>query len=223
MRKLFIIFFILIGSVLFYTKTDIKEGNKFMKIQEQFEELESRNELMKATFSGGCFWCMEGPFEAMEGVEEVISGYSGGDVENPKYEQVISGTTGHRESVRIYFNPNKIKFSELLKTYWYQIDPTDSGGQFADRGEQYTTAIYCHSEEQKKLAEEAIKTLNESGEYDSEIVTEVIPVENFYPAEDYHQDFYKHSQERYQNYAQGSGRKDYIKNVTNSLNKVFSK
>jgi methionine-S-sulfoxide reductase len=222
MKKLILVLGLLVLAVAAYAAIRHKRENAFMEIEQTFQQLEAREDLKQATFSGGCFWCMEGPFEAMDGVEEVIAGYSGGSEENPTYIQVVGGTTGHRESVRIYYDPNQISYQELLKIYWYQVDPTDSGGQFADRGEQYTTAIFYHDEAQKQAAEQAINTLNESGEYEKEIVTKVLPIKNFYPAEDFHQDFYKHSKERYQIYNEGSGRKGYTQEIKESLNKVFS-
>jgi methionine-S-sulfoxide reductase len=207
--------------VLFFivTKNNLQsnEIDSFKDINIQFENLETRPDLSQATFSGGCFWCMEGPFEALDGVEEVISGYTGGLVENPNYEEVISGSTGHREAVRIYYNPSNVTFDELLNIYWTQIDPTDSGGQFADRGEQYTTAVFFHTDDQKEAAQNSIELLNESDKYEKEIVTEVVPVSSFYPAEDYHQDFYKKSEERYKSYSKGSGRVDYIEKIKNKL------
>jgi methionine-S-sulfoxide reductase len=166
--------------------------------------------LKVATLAGGCFWCMEGPFEAEEGVQQVISGFTGGEVERPTYRQVVGGGTGHRESVQIFYDPQQITFGELLEIYWRQIDPTDAGGQFADRGDMYTTAVYYHSEEQRDEALRQIEELGRSGGYDAPIVTEVLPSVEFYPAEDYHQDFYIKSSEYYKRYAKGSGRLDYI-------------
>jgi peptide methionine sulfoxide reductase msrA/msrB len=170
----------------------------------------NKNNLQKATFAGGCFWCMEGPFEAEEGVSEAISGYAGGEEENPTYEEVVSGKTGHREAVQIVYDPHIISYERLLEIYWKQIDPTDDGGQFADRGFQYTTAVFFHTKEQKLLAEESKNALQESGIYNELIVTDVLPYLSFYPAEEYHQDFYKHSAERYGQYKKGSGRAGYI-------------
>ncbi len=161
-----------------------------------------------ATFAGGCFWCMEGPFEKLDGVTEVVSGYSGGDVENPSYEEVSSGETEHLESVQVHYDPSKVTYAELLNVYWKQIDPTDAGGQFADRGEQYTTAIFYHDEEQRELAE---RSKNEVAEkFDESIATEIRPFESFYEAEDYHQDFYKKNSVRYKTYKRLSGRQSFI-------------
>jgi len=165
----------------------------------------------KATFAGGCFWCMEPPFEALDGVLEVISGYSGGSVSQPTYKQVTSGKTGHLEVVQVSYDPQKVSYATLLKTFWQNIDPTDAGGQFADRGSQYHTAIFYHTAEQKTLAVESIATLNKSGKFDKKVATEIIKYEAFWPAEDYHQDYYQTNAKYYNRYKVGSGRDGYIK------------
>ncbi len=172
--------------------------------------LRARTDLKTATFAGGCFWCMEGPFESVDGVVEVVSGFSGGMIDHPSYKQVVSGGTGHRESVQIFYDPTKVTFDLLLERFWKQIDPTDSGGQFADRGDHYTTAIFYHDEEQKNTAEEQIAQLNISGLHEKPIVTQVLSFTSFYLAEDYHQDFYQKSSEYYKQYKKGSGREGYI-------------
>lgn len=166
-----------------------------------------------AIFAGGCFWCMEGPFEKLPGVISVISGYTGGKEKNPTYEDVGYGRTGHRESVLITYDPKKIDYSKLLDTYWRQIDPTDPGGQFADRGNQYKTAIYYKNEVQKKLAQEFKDKIGASGKFSSPIVVEILPASEFYPAEEYHQDYYKKNPAHYKQYRKGSGREDYVKEV----------
>ena len=189
------------------------KADPFAEVSVEYDRLQGlvdEGSLEVATLAGGCFWCMEGPFEAEEGVEQVISGFTGGEVERPTYRQVVGGGTGHRESVQIFYDPQQITFGELLEIYWRQIDPTDAGGQFADRGDVYTTAVYFHSEEQKDEALRQIEELGRSGSYDAPIVTEVLPSAEFYPAEDYHQDFYVKSSEYYKRYAKGSGRLDYI-------------
>ncbi len=174
--------------------------------------LHSENtKLEKATFAGGCFWCMEPAFEEIDGVVEVISGYSGGQQKNPTYEQVASGKTGHAEAVQITYDPSRVSYEKLLEVFWRQIDPTDEGGQFADRGSQYRTAIFCHSEEQKSLAEKSKEILTKSGKFKKPIVTEIHPYTQFYPAEDYHQDFYKKNSARYESYKHYSGRGLYLK------------
>jgi peptide methionine sulfoxide reductase msrA/msrB len=161
---------------------------------------------------------MEPPFEKLKGVEKVTSGYSGGHMENPSYEQVTTGNTGHAEAVQILYDPDKISYEELLKVFWKNIDPTDSGGQFADRGSQYRTAIFVHSEEQMQLAQESKKLLDDSGKFDRPIITEIVAFTNFFPAEDYHQDYYKRFNIRYNSYKKHSGREGFLKKTWDSEN-----
>ena len=165
----------------------------------------------KATFAGGCFWCMEPPFENLAGVTEVFVGYTGGQKKNPKYEEVSSGGTGHAEAIQILYNPQKTSYTELLDVFLKQIDPTDSSGQFVDRGAQYRTAIFYHNDEQKRLAEKSLEELKKSGKYKKEIVTKIIKFSEFYKAEDYHQDYYKKNPLRYKLYRFNSGRDQYLK------------
>ncbi len=169
--------------------------------------------LEKATFAGGCFWCMTPPFEKLDGVKEVISGYTGGHTVNPTYEDVTSETTGHRESVEILFDPSKVSYEKLLDVFWHQINPTDAGGQFVDRGPSYESAIFYHNEEQKKLAEESKRRIAASGRFDKPIVTEILPAGPFYRAEDYHQDYWKKNPVRYKFYRFNSGRDQYLARV----------
>jgi peptide methionine sulfoxide reductase msrA/msrB len=166
-----------------------------------------------ATFAGGCFWCVQEVFEELDGVKSVISGYSGGNVENPTYEEVSSGTTGHRESVQVTFDPEIISYSELVDIFWRQIDPTDAGGSFVDRGSQYRSAIFYRDESQKKIAEASKAELAQSGIFDRSVVTDVLPLKNFYPAEEYHQDFCRKNPVRYYSYRSASGRDQFIKAV----------
>lgn len=166
--------------------------------------------LKKATLAGGCFWCMIKPFDQYEGVKEVLSGYTGGQVENPTYEMIKTQTTGHREAVEITFDESKITFKDLLTIFFQIIDPTDEAGQFIDRGQSYTTAIFYHDEEQKQIAKTYIEELQASGKYERPIVTKVIPVAPFYLAEDYHQNYYKKNPEAYAKEYEESGRKAYI-------------
>ena len=173
----------------------------------------STGTLEKATFAGGCFWCMESPFEKLEGVTEVISGYTDGHKENPTYKEVSSGTTGHLESIQIIYDPSKITYTELLDVFWRQVDPTDPGGQFVDRGQQYTTAIFYHNDEQKALAEASKEKLNQSGRYDNSLVTPIKKASKFYPAEEYHQDYYDKNPIRYKYYRYNSGRDRYLKKI----------
>lgn len=169
--------------------------------------------LEKATFAGGCFWCMEPPFEKLKGVKDVVSGYIGGDKPDPTYEEVSSGTTGHAEAVEILFDPSEVSYSELLHIFWRSINPTTRNQQFADVGSQYRTAIFYHSEEQRRLAQESKEELARSGRYDKPIVTEITPASEFYPAEEYHQDYYKKSAGHYKMYREGSGRDHYLKKI----------
>lgn len=164
----------------------------------------------KATFAGGCFWCMVKPFDELPGIIRVVSGYTGGHVENPTYEQVLSGETGHVEAVEITFDPETFPYGKLLEIFWRQIDPTDPEGQFADRGPSYRTAIFYHNKEQRRLAERSKRVMEESGRFDSPIVTPILPAAPFYPAEEYHQHYYKKRPFHYERYYSGSGRKDFI-------------
>lgn len=163
-----------------------------------------------ATFAGGCFWCMVSPFAEQNGIIQVISGYTGGHTDNPTYEQVCTDTTGHYEAVQITFDPNRYSYEDLLTLFWQQIDPTDAGGQFHDRGHSYKTAIFYHNEEQKQLAEQSKVHLEASGKFSKPIATEILPAKTFYLAEEHHQDYYKKNPLHYQMYRKGSGRQDYI-------------
>ncbi len=166
-----------------------------------------------ATFAGGCFWCMEPPFEGLEGVRSVISGYTGGPEVDPTYQEVSSGRTGHTEAVQIDFNPEIISYDDLLEIYWRSFDPTDGGGQFADRGSQYRPGIFFHGEAQRQAAERSKAALAASGRFSKPIAVEITPYEAFYPAEDYHQDYYRKNPAPYNAYAVGSGRKGFLKRV----------
>ncbi len=163
-----------------------------------------------AVLAGGCFWCMEHPFEDLPGVTQAISGYTGGKKKNPTYKQVASGQTSHLEAVQIHFDPEKISYADILEVFWRNINPTDNGGQFVDRGAQYRTGIFYTSEEQKKIAEKSKTKLIKSGRFQKKIVTPVIAATPFYKAEEYHQDFFKKSYIRYKIYRAGSGRDEYI-------------
>ena len=164
-----------------------------------------------ATFAGGCFWCMEPPFEGQKGVLDVTAGYIGGTVANPTYEQVSSGQTGHAEAVQITFDPSQVSYQDLLEIFWRNIDPTTEDAQFADQGTQYRTAIFYHSDEQKKLAQSSKDKLAASGKFKSPLVTEIVPATVFYRAEEYHQDYFKKQPFRYKNYSVGSGRAGFLK------------
>ncbi|MBT3865837.1 peptide-methionine (S)-S-oxide reductase MsrA [Candidatus Woesearchaeota archaeon] len=180
-------------------------------------EIENREiiaeEYQLATFAGGCFWCTESDFEKKEGVLDVVSGFSGGIEENPTYKEVSSGTTGHTEVIQLKFDPTIVSYSELLDVFWTHVDPTDSEGQFVDRGKQYRPAIFYHSDEQKTLAEESKKKLNESGIFKNHITVEITKFDSFYPAEEYHQNYYKKNPLRYKFYRGNSGRDKFLNNV----------
>ena len=171
----------------------------------------AEEKMATAIFAGGCFWCMEPPFEKAEGVKEVISGYTGGQKENPTYEEVSSGTTGHVEAIQVIYNPKKISYMQLLDIFWRQIDPTDLDGQFVDRGKQYRSAIFFSSKEEQLLAEKSKSNLEKSKRFQKPIITEIISAGKFFPAEEYHQDYYKKNPVRYKYYRHGSGRDQFLK------------
>lgn len=167
--------------------------------------------LQTATFAGGCFWCMEPPYDELPGIISTTVGYTGGQVPNPTYEEVSSGTTGHREAVQIVFDSTKVSYRQLLEVFWRNIDPTDPFGQFADKGSQYKTAVFYHNEKQKQLAIQAKQELEASGKFDKPVATDILPAREFYPAEEYHQNFYKNHPLRYDSYKVGSGRAGFLK------------
>jgi peptide methionine sulfoxide reductase msrA/msrB len=198
--------------------------NNSQEIMDEVQSNENKltgysDETEKATFAGGCFWCIEEPFEGIDGIIFVTSGYSGGDKKNPSYSEVSGGNTNHRESVQIIFDPQVISYSELLDVYWRIFDPTDAGGSFADRGMQYTSAVFYHNREQKEVAEETKEHLNKSSIFDDQVITPVIEFKSFYPAEEYHQDYYKKNPEDYKSYKEGSGRKDFIEKTWGEINR----
>jgi peptide methionine sulfoxide reductase msrA/msrB len=163
-----------------------------------------------ATFAGGCFWCVESDFEKVHGVVDVVSGYTGGQEVNPTYQDVSGHRTGHVEAVQVQYDQNQVDYQVILDVFWRHVDPTDSGGQFMDRGPQYRTAIFYHTDEQKRVAEASKKTLESSGTFDRPVVTEILPFSVFYEAEDYHQDYAKKNPQHYQNYRRGSGRDQFL-------------
>ncbi len=177
--------------------------------QEKISEYKGQTQL--ATFAGGCFWCVEAPFEGIDGIVAVVSGYSGGKEKKPTYGEVSAGKTSHKESVQITFDPEIISYSELVDIFWQTYDPTDVGGSFFDRGSQYESAIFFHDSGQKKVAEDSKATLDKSGKFNKPIATPVIKYSNFYAAEDYHQDYYKKNPTEYYSYRNGSGRDAFIK------------
>jgi methionine-S-sulfoxide reductase len=167
----------------------------------------------RAIFAGGCFWCMEPPFEKLDGVQAVVSGYIGGQKDNPSYAEVSAGMTGHAEAVEITYDPAKISYEQLLEVFWRNVDPTDAQGQFVDRGNQYRSGIFYLDDEQKRLAEASRDRLAQSGRFDRPIVTEIVAAGQFFPAEDYHQDYYKENPVRYKFYRYNSGRDQFLDRV----------
>jgi len=166
-----------------------------------------------AVFAGGCFWCEETAFEGVPGVVAVISGYTGGQVPNPTYEQVSSGVTGHAESVQVIYDPSKISYEKLLDIFWHNVDPFQANGQFCDHGNQYRSAIFYRDETQRKAAEASRARLEEEPRFKGKIVTQIVPASTFYPAEEYHQDFYKKNPVRYHSYRAGCGRDARLKEI----------
>lgn len=163
-----------------------------------------------ATFAGGCFWCMVKPFDEQPGIQKIVSGYLGGTTKNPTYEEVCTQETGHYEAVQITFDPVIFPYEKLLTLYWQQIDPTDAGGQFVDRGPSYQTAIFYHNEKQKVLAEQSKQNLVQSGRFTKPIVTPIMEATKFYEAEAYHQYFYQTNPQRYEGYRSSSGRDEFL-------------
>lgn len=206
MKSLIIVAMMFIFILIGYQRTD----SGWREVRDMSKENKGLN---VATFAGGCFWCTEADFEKMHGVIKVVSGYTGGDEENPSYEQVSSGRTGHVEAIQVHYDPTKITYEELLDYFWRHIDPTDSGGQFVDRGAQYRSAIFYHNEEQRRLAERSKEDLRRSGKFKKPIVTEILKFKKFYEAEDYHQDYYKKSALKYQFYRFNSGRDQFLTGV----------
>ena len=169
-------------------------------------------EIEKAVFAGGCFWCMQNPYDELKGVVSTAVGYTGGHVGDPTYEEVCAGNTGHAEAIEVLYDPTQINYSELLNVFWRNIDPTTLNKQFADVGTQYRTAIFYHSEEQRQSAESSKEEMERSGIYDDPIVTEITPASTFYKAEDYHQKYYEKCPVKYKMYKSGSGREQYLEN-----------
>ena len=174
---------------------------------------EGNKTLAIATLAGGCFWCTESDLEKVPGVARVVSGYTGGKKENPTYQEVSAGGTGHLEAVQVYYDPQQVTYEQLLDVFWRHINPTDAGGQFVDRGSQYRSAIFYDGPEQKRLAEQSKEALNRSGKFTKPIVTEILPLGKFYEAEGYHQDYHKTNPIRYRYYRHGSGRDLFLQEV----------
>jgi len=204
MKSLFITAIFIFGFVFIFTQVNsMEQNNTTVK--------STSKATASAVFAGGCFWCTESDFEKVDGVVEVISGYTGGQIENPSYEQVSSGSTGHIEAVKIIYDPSKISYEELLDVFWRHVDPTDPGGQFVDRGDQYRSAIFYANENERQIAEASRDRLEESLRFTKPVATLIEPLGVFYAAEDYHQDYYKKNPIRYKWYRSGSGRDSFLK------------
>jgi methionine-S-sulfoxide reductase len=175
------------------------------------DDTDTKEDRRKATLAGGCFWCVETHYAGRDGVKDVVSGYAGGSESTATYREVATGQTDHREAVQITYDPTTISYEAILDTYWSIIDPTDDGGQFADRGHQYTTAIYYHDEEQRRVATASKQALERSDQYDDPIVTSIEPHTTFFKAEDSHQDYAEKHPRRYKQYERASGRADHIR------------
>lgn len=202
------IIFTLLLSISLISCSEAKNKKGTLSTEKIEENYKGPSEL--ATIAGGCFWCIEAPFEGIDGILSVVSGYSGGKEKNPSYAEVSAGRTSHLEAVQIKFNPEIISYSEIIDIFWQQFDPTDAGGSFYDRGSQYESAIFFHNASQKQIAESSKKRLEKSGRFPKSIVTPIIRYENFYPAEEYHQDYYKKNPTEYYAYRRGSGRDAFI-------------
>ncbi len=182
--------------------------------QEVKDVMETTNtQVRTATFAGGCFWCTEADFEKIPGVVKVISGYTGGSKDKPTYEEVSAGKSGHVEAVQVYYDPGQITYNQLLDVFWRDVDPTDGGGQFVDRGSQYRSVIFYQNDDQRQAAEKSKEALNKSGRFDKPVTTEILPLGKFYEAEDYHQDYYRKNPLRYKYYRHGSGRDQFLEKV----------
>ena len=206
MRSLHIFFIVLLFTIIFLGYQQVNSMDKMEKNMKNNTE-----KTASAVFAGGCFWCTESDFEKVDGVIEAISGYTGGHLKNPTYYQVSAGGTGHLESVKVIYDPSKVTYEQLLDYFWRHVDPTDPGGQFVDRGSQYRSAIFYANETQKRLAEKSKQQLEAFGKFDKPIVTDILPLGEFYPAEDYHQNYYKKNPIRYHYYRYGSGRDQFLK------------
>ena len=199
---MFLLFAGLVNTACSNTNMQRKEKMDDMELKEGTYEI--------ATLAGGCFWCMEAPFEDIDGVYKVISGYAGDNEKKPTYEEVCTGTTGFRESVQVYYNPAVTSYAEILDVYWKLFDPTDADGSFYDRGTQYTSAIFYADEHQREIAEQSKMMLEKSMVFDKPIVTQIVKLKAFYPAEEYHQNYYKKNPVQYHAFKKGSGREAFI-------------
>jgi peptide methionine sulfoxide reductase msrA/msrB len=206
MKSLHILLIVFTFAIIFLGYQQVNSMDKMEKNMKN-----NTKKTASAVFAGGCFWCTESDFEKVDGVIDAISGYTGGHVKNPSYYQVSAGTTGHLESVKVIYDPSKVSYEQLLDYFWRHVNPTDPGGQFVDRGAQYRSAIFYANETQKRLAEKSKQRLEASGKFNKPIVTDILPLGEFYPAEDYHQNYYKKNPIRYKYYRFSSGRDQFLK------------
>ena len=204
MRAIFIALVLLVLTIFTITQVDSME-------KKEKKRKSMPDTIASAVFAGGCFWCTESDYEKVDGVVEVVSGYTGGHVENPSYEQVSGGGTGHIEAIKVLYDPSVIPYEALLDVFWRHVDPTDPGGQFVDRGNQYRSAIFYATEQERQLAEASRARLEQSRRFTKPVATLIEPLGAFYPAEDYHQDYYKKNPIRYKWYRSGSGRDAFLK------------
>jgi methionine-S-sulfoxide reductase len=207
-KHLYKIFLFTVMINLIYYGCHMGQSDKSNKVPGQSSGAEAH--LQKAIFAGGCFWCMEPPYDNLPGVISTTVGYTGGSVPDPTYEEVSEGKTGHAEAVEIVFDSTKISYQELLQVFWRNIDPTNPYGQFVDWGSQYRTAIFYLNDKQKELALKSKEQLDKSGKFGKPVVTQIVPASKFYPAEEYHQEFYKKNPLRYNSYKAGSGRSGFL-------------
>jgi methionine-S-sulfoxide reductase len=204
-RKRYLIFLLCVPALFSVAGAEVDDMSKGTDA--------NTKELKKALFAGGCFWCMEHPYDELPGVISTTPGYTGGHKENPTYKEVSAGTTGHTEAVEVLYDPSRVSYSQLLDVFWRNIDPTAKDRQFVDVGTQYRAAIFYHTDQEKRLAEKSKEELEKSGRFDKPIVTEILPASTFYPAEEYHQDYYKKNPVGYKFYRYGSGRDQFLKKV----------
>lgn len=210
MKTSFIVGAVIVAAGLLFGYFSLTEKKEGMMETPPKAMHEGMGQLEVATFAGGCFWCTESDFEKVEGVKDAVSGYSGGQKDNPTYQEVSMGGTGHTEAIQVHYDPKVVTYEELLDLFWRHIDPTDAGGQFVDRGSQYRSEIFYHNDSQKMKAMASKKALGESMVFDKPIVTPITKFEKFYPAEMYHQDYYKKSSVKYKFYRSRSGRDQFL-------------
>ena len=205
---------VVVASSAFYVGCAATESNSTVKNPDAANPYAPTTPgLAVATVAGGCFWCVEAGYEKIPGVVEVVSGYTGGDTENPTYKEVSAGGTGHTEAAQVYYDPTKITYNGIVQALWRIADPTDDQGQFVDRGTQYRPAIFYNNAQEKQIAQAAKQSLQDSGVYEKPVVIEIVPAGKFYPAEAYHQDYYKKNPIRYKAYTFNSGRYQFIESV----------